>query len=336
MRDLLHSIINIYEIKEGLYPTVYRYVTMREAENLFDKHQLYFTNTSSWASNATKDSGDSLETFFENWWLDTVNLEKYINVLYQHYCEQQKYLNLPYNLDGFISEFSLHLSKYMSIQNDTYSYCTSGKWNEPAMIDEYHKKWKRNIIFEFKKKFHYDIAIMHEQIPLKGDVLCADVFKMSYVSSISEFIKILSHKTMDSNLGHLVYDVGTFIKHSKFNYEKEQRIKVQLLSSDIIAEKCNVCRVHEALYGLKSIDEILGKSIEMLREVRQDYLLKGELINDLKYLDKYSNTEYLVINNISPQIVEKIYLFNDITRSDKSTIYRWASQNSINVIELNE
>ncbi len=30
MKDILHSIINVYEIKENLYPKVYRYVTMRE------------------------------------------------------------------------------------------------------------------------------------------------------------------------------------------------------------------------------------------------------------------------------------------------------------------
>ena len=336
MKDILHSIINVYEIKENLYPKVYRYVTMREAENLFNKHQLYFTNTSSWAINAIKDSGDPMETFFENWWLDTANLKKYVNVLYQCHAEQLKRFNLPYDLNSFISEFSMHLSKYMSIQNDTYSYCTAGSWNEPAMMDEYHGKWKRNIIFEYKKNFHHDIAVMHEQIPLQGDILCADVFKMSYVSSISEFIESLSQKALDSNLGHWVYDIGTFIKHNKFEYEKEQRIRVQLLSSDVINRKCNVSNVYAALYGEKTLNEILEKSMDMLKEVRQEYLLKGKLINDLKYFDTYTNTEYLIISDISPKIVEKIYLFDNISFEDRNRIYRWASQYGVGVVELSE
>ena len=64
---LLNQISNIYYIADDSYPITYRYVSMREATNLFDKHQLYFTNTSSWAKNATPDSGDPLETAFENW-----------------------------------------------------------------------------------------------------------------------------------------------------------------------------------------------------------------------------------------------------------------------------
>lgn len=194
MKDLLHNIINIFEIKDALYPKVYRYITMREAENLFDKHQIYFTKTSSWAANADKDSGDPLETFFENWWLDTSNLEKYIKALDECLSDQHKRFNLPYSLYNFVSEFACHLSKYMSIQNETYSYCTAGEWNEPDMICEYHKRWNRNIILEFKKNFHHDIAVMHEPVSLQEDVLCADVFKMSYVSDISEFIKSLSKK----------------------------------------------------------------------------------------------------------------------------------------------
>lgn len=141
---------------------------------------------------------------------------------------------------------------------------------------------------------------------------------------------------MDLKLGHWVYDIGTFIKHCKFRYEKEQRIKVQLLSSDITVGICNVGDVHAALYGLTSLDEVLEKSIEMLEEVRKQYLLRNELINDLKYIDAYNNTEYLVIGDISPHIVEKIYLFNSISDEERRRIYEWASRYRIYVVELSK
>jgi hypothetical protein len=333
MKDLVHCIV--YEAKDGLYPKVYRYVTMREAKNLFEHHQLFFTNTSCWCANATNESGDSSETLFENWWMNCENLKIYIKTLNENYCKKLEAFNLPYSIDLFKSEWSSHLNKIMSIQNDTYSYCTAGEWNEPAMIREYHDKWKRNIIFEFKKNFYYDIAICHEKIPLKGDVLCADVFKMTYVSSITEYIKKLSENPVNSNLGHMVYDVGTFIKDNKFQYEKEQRIKVQLLSSEILSGTCNLGDVYTELYGLSSLEEIYEKSADMLQYIRQKYVLKGRMINDLKYFDTSSNTEYLVIDDIRPQIVENIYLFKGISDEDRRKIYQWSIKYGIGVKELN-
>ena len=76
--------------------------------------------------------------------------------------------------------------------------------------------------------------------------------------------------------------------------------------------------------------------MDMLKEVRQEYLLKGKLINDLKYFDTYTNTEYLIISDISPKIVEKIYLFDNISFEDRNRIYRWASQYGVGVVELSE
>jgi hypothetical protein len=308
---------------------------MREAKNLFEQHQLFFTNTSCWCANATNESGDFSETLFENWWMNCENLKIYIKTLHECYCKKLEAFNLPYSIDSFASEWSEHLNKIMSIQNDTYSYCTAGEWNEPVMIREYHDKWKRNIIFEFKKNFYYDIAMCHEKISLSGDVLCADVFRMTYVSSITEYIKKLSENPMNSNLGHMVYDVGTFIKDSKFQYEKEQRIKVQLLSSEILVDTCSLGNVNDELYGLSSLEEIYEKSVDMLQCIRKQYLLKGKMLDDLKYFDTSSNTEYLVIGDICPQIVENIYLFNSISDEDKSKIYQWSIKYGIGVAELN-
>ena len=332
---LLNQISNIYYIEDDSYPITYRYVSMREATNLFDKHQLYFTNTSSWAKNATPDSGDPLETAFENWWLDPDNLSLYINTLCKYKNQEFNRFGLTASLNILSSTISQHICKYMTLQNDSYSYCLAGTWNNPLMVKEYHHKWKRDVILQFNKAFPYNLSLLNNpQLALNSDALCADFFKMHYVNSIEDWIMELALSHVGARLVEKILKEGSVRRHSSFQYETEKRLKLQILSPCILYEKCTMAEVYNNLFTADSIDEIICRCHKMIEDVRKDFVDKQQLLGELKLYDSSSNTEYLIINNIPNNIIDCVYVFDTITSEDMNKINFWSQQYNFKIVTI--
>lgn len=331
----LNQITNIYYVKDNLYPSVYRYVSMREAENLFNKHQLYFTQTSSWAKNATADSGDPQETAFENWWLNPDNLNLYITTLCDYKRLELRRYGIIDSMQLLSSTVAKHICKYMTLQNDSYSYCLAGVWDNPLMINEYHRKWNRNVILKYKDDFPFNLSIINApSLALSTDALCADYFKMYYVNSIEDYIIKLSHATMNKSLGKQIFNNGFFIKHQSFSYESEIRLKLQISCPSILQEKCSMDHVFFNLRTAQSVDEIIERCHKMLEDVRKDFVNAQQLIKDLKYHDSGSNTDYLILSNIPNNIVDSVYVFDSISQQDMDKIIFWSQQYNFKILRI--
>ena len=72
----------------------------------------------------------------------------------------------------------------------------------------------------------------------------------------------------------------------------------------------------------------------MIEDVRKDFVDKQQLLGELKLYDSYSNTEYLIINNIPNNIIDCVYVFDTITSEDMNKINFWSQQYNFKIVTI--
>lgn len=178
---LKRNILSIYykHYDEGRTFPYYRFMGNMEFKTLFQEKKIYFTNPIEWKKSLT---GDKSENYLEDWYTDRNNILKAYRLIKQHCIKTQKqYCTQQY----IMSVFSSFIGGAALMQQKSFCYCVADTYNEPKMMDEYHTKYKRNIIIKFKDSFFKKMSILSDGrcVP-DGTYLCADVMPMIYIESL--------------------------------------------------------------------------------------------------------------------------------------------------------
>ena len=142
----------------------------------------------------------------------------------EQYCTQQY----------IMSVFSSFIGAAALLQQMSFCYCVADRYTESKMIDEYHTKYKRNIIVKYKNDFYKKLSMLPggEFVP-SGTYLYADVMPMIYIKSFDEFIVKYICKTQNvQDMAKNAFDYGAFLKDINFGYEHETRIKLHMHLDD--------------------------------------------------------------------------------------------------------
>lgn len=195
--DFLRNIFHIYSSDKLSYDNLYRYIGIKEFENIFEHNQIFFTNPRDWTST------DKYEVYFENWWINENNLK----IVYKQLEEN---INKTYERYGVVSDNAQFCNSVFSnmvacmgiLQQEAYCYCVANSYYDNKMVEAYYKKYGRNLIIKFKPYFFKSISILSEGkfVPSGNGFLCADVFPMVYVDSIEEFISSIAGQSVDPNI----------------------------------------------------------------------------------------------------------------------------------------
>ena len=133
--------------RERSFP-YYRFMGKLEFETLLQEKILYFTNPEEWKKSAT---GDKNEKYLEDWYTDRKNILKAYQIINEHCMDiQEQYCTQQY----IMSVFSSFIGAAALLQQMSFCYCVADRYTESKMIDEYHTKYKRNIIVQFKNDFY--------------------------------------------------------------------------------------------------------------------------------------------------------------------------------------
>jgi len=332
VNDFFRNIFNVYSDDKFSYENLYRYVGIKEFENIFEKNQIYFTNPKDWRSS------DKFEVYFENWWMNDNNLK----IVYEQLSNSinRSYAKLGLDLDSTQyrnAVFSSMAACMGVLQQDAYCYCVANTYREPKMIEEYHKKYKRNIIVKFKPYFFNKISLLSDGrfVPNGTGFLCADVFPMDYRESIEDFISALAGQQMNPNtIISMFLNRGAFLKHNSFQYEHEVRIKLRIMCPD----KMNIIMASN-IYGLifdrTDINEIVDICMSFLSKWKDEFNEPYREIADriVKIGDK-ENFYLQLENGIASKIIESIYLHKGAEDTEKGYVKTLCCREHIPISEI--
>ena len=316
--------------RERSFP-YYRFMGKLEFETLLQEKILYFTNPEEWKKSAT---GDKNEKYLEDWYTDRKNILKAYQIINEHCMDiQEQYCTQQY----IMSVFSSFIGAAALLQQMSFCYCVADRYTESKMIDEYHTKYKRNIIVQFKNDFYKKLTILSDDkfVPV-STYLYADVMPMIYVNNFEEFIaKYVCKCRRTEDIAKNVFDYGAFLKEINFQYEHETRIKLHMHTEN----NCDLPSLSKDFY-MKNFyrndeNEIVNNGMLFIQKCKKALDKSFEDVSDkIKMVGGKQNFE-LHLNEIEiNKIIDCILLHKNADESEKNAVYKLANLRDIQIKEV--
>lgn len=327
------NMLTVYYKHEAKYlnQTFYRFMGEQEFVTLLKNNIMYFTNPIEWKKSNT---GDENETYFEDWFTDSRNISNAYQIIKKkieeregQYCSYQSILAV---YSGFVAAAAL-------LQQTNFCYCVTNVCGNRKMIEEYHEKYKRNIIVKFKKDFYRKMAVLDkgDWVP-HGTYLYADVMPMVYIRNFEDFIKTYLYGSyLSGDIAKNAFDYGAFLKHVQYSYEQETRIKLRMH----LEEGCNMQVLANEFYRNNCFPQEEAELIEnSMKFIEKNKLILNQVFEDVREkIKKIGNKQCfeLEMNEFGiKDIVESILLHQNASDEEKKCVYFLANANGITVNEL--
>lgn len=309
----------------------YRFMGLQEYETLLQNKTIYFTNPVEWKLSNT---GDQNETYFEDWFFDENNLASTYRMIknksqerYKQYCSQQTIMGI---YSGFVAAAAL-------LQQNSFCYCITDTYANSKMIDEYHQKYKRNVIVKFKMDFYTKLSILNDiDFVPPGTYLFADVMPMVYVNDLETFIEhYICNERGLSDVAKNAFDYGAFLKHSDYSYEQETRIKLRMHLDEGYSLQGLCHDFYIDTLGLEDDEEIIKKSSEFILSHRKKLNEIFDHVQDkIKTIGGKKCFELTLADVCIKDIVDCIILHNNANVEEKECVYNLAKLNDVDVKEI--
>lgn len=328
--DLLRDIVEYYAPKElvNRKRPFYRFIGQQEFENIFLNKKILFTDPVCWRDQAS----DPLEVYFETVEANKEHLRKVWKQLRE--AEEAKYKRLGIGYLSFDNAiFFNYVASTAVIQQKSFVYCVADKIRDKMMFNEYHRNFGRNIIIKFAPDFYAKLAMMKGTGVLSGDYLFADFMPMIYVKDMDEYIEKRLHNGITvQQIAGAYFDEGAFLKHSKFAYEHEYRMKLRIKRKEIGVH--TVFReLYDALWRETDEETILDYSIKKIADVSKTINSIYDEIDDRILKDGIKDFFVIDIRNGLDDMIEKIYIHKGEDRSLKDKIRNCCANQKIPVEE---
>lgn len=328
--DLLRDIVEYYAHRElvNRKRPFYRFINQKEFENIFLNKQILFTNPKCWRDQAS----DSLEVYFETMENDKEHLRKIWKHLRE--AEESKYKRLGIDYLSFDNAIFLnYVAAIAVIQQKSYVYCVADTIRDKMMFNEYHMNYGRNIIIKFAPDFYTKIAMMKGTGVLRGDYLFADFMPMIYVKDMDEYIENRLHDGITAQqVAQSYFDEGAFLKHSKFAYEHEYRMKLRIKKEEIGLSTI-FHELYDALWQENDEEIILDYSVKKIADVSDRINLIYNEIDDRILKD--GSKEFFVIDirgNLN-DMIEKVYIHKGEDKMVKDKIRKICADQKVPIDE---
>lgn len=328
------NIFAIFYKHESLYldRPYYRFVGEQEFETLIKDNILYFTNPVEWKISNT---GDEKETYFEGWFTDRKNITKAYELIRKKTIERQKQYCTQQSITALYSGF---VAAATLLQQKNFCYCITDTFTNAKMIEEYHTKYKRNIIIKFKKDFYKKIAMLDKGdfSPSNITYLYADVMPMMYVNDFDDFIeKCIYECNSFDEIAKNVFDYGAFLKHISYSYEKETRIKLRMY----LENECNLQYLAREFYidnfDIQDDNRIIEKSMEFIEKNKSGINSAFEDVRDrIKDIGGKECFELVLDDVCAKDIVDQIILHTKVKCDEKEHIHKLAGFQRIAIKEI--
>ena len=324
--DLLRDIVEYYApngLSDRKKP-FYRFVGQKEFENIFLNKQILFTNPVCWREQAS----DPLEVYFETIEADKEHLRNVLRRLREVEEIKNKRLGIGYlPFDNAI--FFNYVAAIAVIQQRSYVYCVADTIKDKMIFNEYFKNYGRNIIIKFAPDFYTKMAMMKGSGVLSEDYLFADFMPMLYVKDMDEYIEKKLHNGITvQQVAGAYFDEGAFLKHSKYFYEHEYRMKLRIKRKEI-SIRTVFHELYDALWQETNEETILDYSVKKIADVSTEINSIYDKINDRILKD--GNKEFFVIDIRSclNDIIEKIYIHKGENSLLKDTVRNYCAKQNI-------
>lgn len=330
---LKRNILAIYykHYDEGKNFSYYRFMSKIEFETLFQEKKIYFTNPVEWKKSST---GDKNENYLEDWYTDRNNILKAYRFIKQHCMKVQKQYCTPQYIMTVYSNF---IGGAALLQQMSFCYCVANVYNESKMIDEYHTKYKRNIIIKFKKEFCKKMSILSDgkYVPI-GTYLYADVMPMVYVENLDEFIKEYICKSQrPEDIAKNTFDYGAFLKDKNYGYEHETRIKLHMYIEKDYNFLCLANDFYRKHFFMNDEEKIVNDSMIYIQECKKNLDKGFEAVSDrIKEIGGKQSFELDLIELEISEIVDYILLHKNATVNEKNEVYKLAKLRNVQVKEI--
>ncbi|MFI3228420.1 MAG: hypothetical protein R3Y09_13600 [Clostridia bacterium] len=315
----MRNILNICHNGKYNYDHLYRYVEIKELKALIENKQIRFTNPSFWTAT------DEYETYFENWWLNKEHFKKWLNMFID--INTKRYATVSVDYDNIWMQMATgYVNLIMQLMPTSYCYCLTEDWIKSKK--EHHEKWGKNILVCYKKDFWKKLSSFNKKVVFGGDYLYADIFPMHYIDSFESYIEKCSAALGKDEEVNLIINQGQFLKYSKYDDEKEVRIKLQYHFKGLL-EKHNSHELLLMLQSKKAIDkeQFVDVCIDFLTSARQQYLEKLKQVSNIKK-DGYFYLDLPTEHRIS-DMVESIKLSSNISTEEKFNVIELAKNANI-------
>lgn len=330
---LKRNILSIYykHYDEGRTFPYYRFMGNIEFKTLFQEKKIYFTNPIEWKKSLT---GDKSENYLEDWYTDRNNILKAYRLIKQHCIKTQKqYCTQQY----IMSVYSNFIGGAALMQQKSFCYCVADTYNEPKMMDEYHTKYKRNIIIKFKDSFFKKMSILSDgRYAPDGTYLYADIMPMIYIESFDEFINeyICKSQTL-TEIAKNTFDYGAFLKDTNYRYEHETRIKLHMHINHNFNVQCLSNEFYYKYFYVSDEKEIVNNSMMYVQKCKKTLDEGfGDVSDRIKEIGGKQSFE-LCLNELEiNEIVDGILLHENATESEKNEVYKLARLRNIQVEEI--
>lgn len=330
---LKRNILSVYykHYEGGKSFPYYRFIGRIEFETLFQWKKIYFTNPVEWKKSST---GDKNENYLEDWYTDRNNILKAYQIIKQHCMEEMKqYCTQQY----IMSMFSKFIGAAALLQQVSFCYCVASTYTDCKMIDEYHTKYKRNIIVKFKNDFFKRLSILSDgKFVPAGTYLYADVMPMVYVNSFDDFIKQCICKAQSlEDIAKNTFDYGAFLKDMNFYYEHETRIKLRMHIENNYNLQWLSNQFYDKNFYMDDEDEIVNNSMLYIRDCKR---MLGEGFEDVS--DKIKSVggkqcfELCINETETNEIVDCILLHKNANENEKIEVYKLAKLRNVQIKEI--
>lgn len=309
----------------------YRFMGQIEFETLFQEKRIYFTNPIEWKKSST---GDKSENYLEDWYTDRNNILKAYQLIKQHCMEVKKQYCTPQYIMTVYSNF---IGGAALLQQTSFCYCVANAYNERKMVDEYHIKYKRNVIIKFKNEFFKKMSILSDvgYMP-NGTYLYADVMPMLYVENLDEFIREYICKSQrPGDIAENTFDYGSFLKDKSYWYEHETRIKLHMHIDNDYNFQYLSREFYLKHFFVSDEEKIVNDSMIYIQNCKKT-LDKGfeEVSDRIKEIGGKQSFE-LCLNELEiNQIVDCILLHKNATANEKTEVYKLAKLRNVQVKEI--
>ena len=205
------------------------------------------------------------------------------------------------------------------------------------MMDEYHTKYKRNIIIKFKDGFFEKMSILPDgrYVP-DGTYLCADVMPMIYIESFDEFInEYICKSQILTEVAKNTFDYGAFLKDRNYWYEHETRIKLHMHIDNDYNFQYLSREFYLKHFFVSDEEKIVNDSMIYIQNCKKT-LDKGfeEVLDRIKEIGGKQSFE-LCLNELEiNEIVDGILLHENATESEKNEVYKLARLRNVQVEEI--
>lgn len=327
---MLRDIVEYYAPRElvNRKKPFYRFIGLQEFESIFLDKKILFTNPMCWRDQAS----DPLEVYFETTETDREHLRKVWKQLRE--AEEAKYKRLGIGYLSFDNAiFFNYVAATAVIQQKSFVYCVADTIRDKMMFDEYHRNFGRNIIIKFAPDFYTKIAMMKGTGVLSGDYLFADFMPMIYVKDMDEYIEKRLHNGITvQQVLEAYFDEGAFLKHSKFAYEHEYRMKLRIKRKEVGVDTV-FHELYDALWQETDEETILDYSIKKIADVSKEINSIYDEIDDRLLKDGSKEFFVIDIRGYLNSMIEKVYIHKGEDKIAKDKIRKCCADQKIPIEE---